>query len=193
MRIQLHRRIHDITSIQRPFAGPGSSASPSSPTRDMAGAKGRRRGTVLADLAAEGDRNRVVIPLLHRAAGEAESVIGLPDSSRSRVPAVGRDESVADGTSVASAGGSTRPRAVSHSERLYSMFQRHHEPPPEWFPKPSYRQNFQRDLVGAGLAASGCRATGVFESTIRIWRPPAVSPGVGYLRPRRRMKSTRTQ
>lgn len=56
----------------------------------MVGAKGRRRGTVLADLAAEGDRNRVVIPLLRRAAGEAESVIGLPDSSRSRVCAVGR-------------------------------------------------------------------------------------------------------
>ncbi len=96
MRIQLHRRIHDRTSIQRPFAGPGSSASPSSPARAMVGAKGRRRGTVLADLAAEGDRNRVVIPLLRRAAGEAESVIGLTDS-RSRVCAVGRDEWAAGG------------------------------------------------------------------------------------------------
>jgi hypothetical protein len=56
----------------------------------MVGAKGRRRGTVLADLAAKGDRNRVVIPLLRRAAGEAENVIGLLDSSRSRVCAVGR-------------------------------------------------------------------------------------------------------
>jgi hypothetical protein len=35
-----------------------------SPARAIVGAKGRRRGTVLADLAAEGDRNRVVIPLL---------------------------------------------------------------------------------------------------------------------------------
>jgi len=40
-------------------------------------------------LHAEGYRNRVVIPLLRRAAGEAESVIGLPDSSHSRVCAVG--------------------------------------------------------------------------------------------------------
>jgi hypothetical protein len=89
VRIQLHRPIHDRTSIHRPFAGPWSSASPSSPARAMVGAKGRRRGTVLADLAAEGDRNRVVIPLLRRAAGEAESVMGLPHSSRSRVCAVG--------------------------------------------------------------------------------------------------------
>ena len=41
------------------------------------GAKGRPRGTVLAELAAEGDRNRVLIPLLRRAAGEAESVMGI--------------------------------------------------------------------------------------------------------------------
>jgi hypothetical protein len=61
-----------------------------SPARAIVGAKGRRRGTVLADLAAERDRNRVVIPLLRRAAGEAESVMGLPDSSRSRVCAAGR-------------------------------------------------------------------------------------------------------
>jgi hypothetical protein len=89
VRIQLHRPIHDRTSIHRPFSGPWSSASPSSPARAMVGVKGRRRGTVLAGLAAEGDRNRVVIPLLRRAAGEAEIVIGLSHSSRSRVCAVG--------------------------------------------------------------------------------------------------------
>jgi hypothetical protein len=60
------------------------------------------------------------------------------------------------------------------------MFQLHHGPPLGLFPRLRYRQNFQRDLVGVGLAGSGCRATGVFESTIRIWRPPAVAPGVGY-------------
>jgi hypothetical protein len=73
VRIQLHRRMHDRTSIHRPFAGPGSSASPSSLARAMVGAKGRRRATVLADLAAEGDRNRLVIPLL--AAGEGDLLV----------------------------------------------------------------------------------------------------------------------
>ena len=57
---------------------------------------------------------------------------------------------------------------VPRSDRLFSMFQRHHEPPLGWFPKSRHRQNFQRDLVGVGLAATGWGVSGVLASTIWI-------------------------
>jgi len=42
-----------------------------------------------------------------------------PDSGQSQAAAVGRNESVTDRTAPASASGSTRPRAVKHSNTAF--------------------------------------------------------------------------